>query len=228
MSCAWCASTQTCHELNLPKTAFCNYDGCESSCMKISNQPLSPSLCSAYTSAGSCLYAGGNAYACAWCGTSSQCFELNVPSQSDTCPPAQCASSVCLKKQGNPVPPSGSYCSNYTSPGSCLYAGGNSNSCGWCVTSQLCFELQTDAKDTCGASNGKCSYNCLKTAGAEITPSICSKYTSCTSCTYGEGSPNACGWCASSNSCVELGRDYTPCQGACGTLAYTAGPQCPK
>jgi len=223
-SCGWCASSQSCNEVTLDFNAYCNSD-CAPTCLKIFGNPLSPPLCSAYVDPGSCVYANNNGNACGWCGTINQCFELNVP-LTDTCPTSECPNaSTCLKRTGNPTPPGGIFCTNYSTPGTCVYANNNAFACGWCASSQLCFELQLDVKDTCGSSHGKCEYNCLKTSGVATT-GVCSLYSTCSTCIYGNNNVNACGWCLDSNSCVELGRDSTPCQGSCASAIHGGGA-CP-
>jgi len=223
-ACGWCASSQKCMELNLQFNETCPGGGCDDNCLEHSGDPIPEAPCSSYTDPGSC---GGQYHACGWCCSSNTCVELNNKF-TDACgaDQGQCATS-CLKQYGNSLPPSPLFCSNYTGPGDCLWADDNANACAWCASTQQCYDVQIDLKDTCGASHGQCPENCLKNWG-DAGSGNCATYTTCGDCIWTNDEPNSCGWCELSNSCVELGKDLTPCEGSCGDTVHWDHLSCPS
>ena len=153
-------------------------------------------------SSSSCADCGSNPL-CGWCASSQSCIRGN---SAGPLTPSQC-----------PVPDDWEFatcsvCSSHASCSSCVA----DTDCGWCPETQTCQR---------GIPGGSYESTCPSWSFGTCRSSLCATATTCTSCAVLD--PH-CGWCSSSQSCIEGNSSipYNPALCPDGSLGYS-GTSCP-
>ena len=141
---------------------------------------------------------GINGTACGWCTASSKCVAADDAKKDSTCPAAQLFTGTCPQ------------CSSMKTCDNCTSAPG----CGFCKNTQKCTignAAGPEASTDCDASHWSWS---------SLTCPMPCLFRSCSEC-----SSDRCGWCASSNVCMD-GIALGPDSGKCDTWSFGDSVSC--
>eukprot|EP01132_Coremiostelium_polycephalum_P000376 gene376-474_t len=209
--CGFCTSSMTCMSVD-GNGYLCNGQATCPGCVTTSVDfcPEGNSKCSDYTNCRSC----SSQPRCNWCTSSNSC--LNVNGNGYLCAPQTCQGCTVGTVKNCPV--ESTSCSDHKTPRSCA----SQPRCGWCSSSNTCQNADGNGyickPETC--------QGCLNTNpfNSPAGDTFCSNYTDCRTCSE----QPRCGWCTSSNSCLDVdGNGYLCAPGQCMGCVRTSSENCP-
>ncbi|KYQ89575.1 putative mediator complex subunit 9 [Tieghemostelium lacteum] len=153
------------------------------------------SSCDTYKS---CRECSSGSPQCGWCTSTETC--MSVTSNGYLCSDIECAG--CVISSPLSCPTEQYKCADFTSPRNCT----SNPQCGWCTSSKTCMDTTSNGY-LCDSSQN--CVGCLRTDPLDV-PSLensCSDFHSPRDCS----SQPQCGWCTSSDTCVDVTSDGYIC-----------------